>query len=96
LEQDFHPNRLFINIKYYHMNTNTKILLGIIGAATAGAVIGMLMAPEKGTDMRKLMKNTANDWLTAFSDMLATGKGKVAEVKDNLETAANRYTGATN
>jgi len=54
------------------------------------------MAPEKGTVLSKLMKNTANDLLTAFSDMLATGKGKVAEAKDNLETAANRYTGATN
>ncbi len=78
------------------MNTNSKFLLGIIGAAVAGAAIGMLMAPEKGSDMRKLMKNTANDWLTAFSDMLASGKGKVADIKDNLESTANRYTGASN
>ena len=30
------------------MTTSTKVLLGIIGAAAAGAVIGMLLAPEKG------------------------------------------------
>ena len=78
------------------MTTNQKFLLGIIGAAAAGAVIGMLMSPEKGSDMRKKVKTTANDWLTAFSDMLATGKGKVDDIKDNLETAANRYTGAAN
>lgn len=78
------------------MNTNTKILLGIIGAATAGAVIGMLMTPEKGSDMRKLMKNTANDWLSAIADLVATGKAKANDMKDDLETTANRYTGAAN
>ncbi len=78
------------------MTTNTKVLLGIIGAAAAGAVVGMLLAPEKGTDIRKQMKDTAKDWLEAFSDLVATGKGKAAEVKENIEATASRYTGATN
>lgn len=78
------------------MNTNTKFLVGIIAAATAGAVIGMLMTPEKGSDMRKLMKNTANDWLSAIADLVATGKDKAGDMKDDLETAANRYTSAVN
>ena len=78
------------------MTTNTKFLLGIIGAATAGAVIGMLMAPEKGSDMRKQVKDTAKDWLDAFSDLVTNGKEKVAEAKENIEATASRYTGATN
>jgi gas vesicle protein len=78
------------------MNNNSKILLGIIGAAAAGAVIGMLMTPEKGSDLRKIVKKSANDWLSAFADMIATGKGKVKDMKDDLESTANRYTGATN
>lgn len=78
------------------MNTNTKFLVGIISAAVAGAVIGMLMTPEKGSDMRKLMKNTANDWLSAIADLVATGKNRAGDMKDDLETAANRYTNVVN
>jgi len=29
------------------MTTGTKVVLGILGAAAAGVVIGMLIAPEK-------------------------------------------------
>ena len=35
------------------MNTKTKIVLGIIGAAAAGAAIGLLLAPEKGSDLQE-------------------------------------------
>jgi gas vesicle protein len=35
------------------MTTGTKVVLGILGAAAAGVVIGMLIAPEKGSEMRK-------------------------------------------
>jgi gas vesicle protein len=35
------------------MNTKSKVLLGILGAAAAGVVIGMLVAPEKGKETRK-------------------------------------------
>ena len=39
------------------MNSSTKVILGIIGAAAAGAVIGMLLAPEKGSDIRQRVKD---------------------------------------
>ena len=29
------------------MTTTTKVILGIVGAAAAGAVVGMLLAPTK-------------------------------------------------
>ena len=35
------------------MSTQSKVILGILGAAAAGVVIGLLIAPEKGEDMRK-------------------------------------------
>ncbi|WP_315822208.1 YtxH domain-containing protein [Paraflavitalea speifideaquila] len=35
------------------MTTTTKVLLGIVGAAAAGVVIGMLVAPDKGSELRK-------------------------------------------
>jgi len=39
-----------------------SILIGIIAAATAGVLVGMLIAPEKGEDIRKNIKNTVGDW----------------------------------
>ena len=33
------------------MTTKSKIVLGIVGAAAAGVVVGLLLAPERGADM---------------------------------------------
>lgn len=55
-------------------NSNGKILLGILGAAAAGVVIGMLIAPEKGEDLRKNIRKTADDWMDEIASL--AGKGK--------------------
>jgi gas vesicle protein len=61
-------------IKKKFMNSTGKVLLAIIGAAAAGAIIGMLVAPEKGTDLRKRISETTGDWASQLSDLLAQGK----------------------
>ena len=53
---------------------NGKLILGILGAAAAGVVVGMLIAPEKGEDLRKSIKRTAEDWMDEIAKL--TGKGK--------------------
>lgn len=64
------------------MNSTTKMIIGITVAAAAGAAIGMLLAPEKGTDLQKKLKEGANDWLKNFSSLLSTGKDLVTGLKD--------------
>jgi len=39
-----------------------SIFVGIIAAATAGVLVGMLIAPEKGEDIRKNIKDAVGDW----------------------------------
>jgi gas vesicle protein len=56
-----------------------SILIGIIAAATAGVLVGMLIAPEKGEDIRKNIKNTVGDWTKKVSDLIANGKEEFAE-----------------
>ena len=77
------------------MTTRTKVILGLVGAAAAGVIVGLLVAPEKGSDMRKKVGDTATDWAGRVSDLFTSAKGEV----DNLKTkgsnlakeAANKF-----
>lgn len=51
------------------MSTKSKIVLGVVGALAAGVVIGLLVAPEKGSDMRKRIRKTAGDWADNLSGL---------------------------
>lgn len=70
------------------MTTQAKVLLGILGAAAAGAVIGMLCAPEKGSELRRKIRSAANDWACQLGDMIKSGKHKAEEFMDE---AGNKY-----
>ena len=74
------------------MNTG-KVILAIIGAAAAGAVIGMLVAPEKGSELRKRISDTTGDWATQLSQLLATGKEQLENLKQTAVNEADNLTG---
>jgi len=69
--------------------------MGLVGAAAAGVIVGLLIAPEKGSDTRKKVGDTASDWAGRLSDLFSSAKSEV----DNLRTtganvakeAANRF-----
>ena len=65
------------------MNSTGKVLLAIIGAAAAGAIIGMLVAPEKGSDLRKRISDTTGDWASQLSQLLAQGKEQLENLKQS-------------
>ena len=81
------------------MTSTTKVILGIVGAATAGAVIGMMLAPEKGSDIRQRVKDAANDWACQLADLFAEGKSELSNLtnkaakkaKDMAGQAQDRY-----
>jgi gas vesicle protein len=70
------------------MTTSTKVILGIVGAAAAGAVIGMLLAPDKGSELRKKVKDTANDWACQLADLFAEGKTELQNLKNKAAKGA--------
>ena len=72
------------------MNTNSKVVLGILGAAAAGVVIGMLLAPEKGEETRKKLRKTAEDWADSVSNLWARGRAAADEAANDLKEKA-RY-----
>lgn len=70
------------------MNSTSKFLITVIGAAAAGAVLGLLLAPEKGTDLRQKIKSAANDWADQLLDLVNSSREKMGEVKGELKARA--------
>ena len=81
------------------MTTISKVILGLAGAAAAGVLVGLLLAPEKGTDTRKKITRAAGDWATQLSDLFASAKDEIANLKNKgskvASDAASRYTNTT-
>ena len=69
------------------MTTGTKVVLGILGAAAAGVAIGMLIAPEKGSEMRARIRKSAGDWADNLTNLFVKGKEELADLS---ATAADK------
>jgi len=79
------------------MNSTSKTILAVMGAAAVGAIIGMLVAPEKGSDLRRKITDATGDWTTQLSDLLAQGKEQLNNLKNKAtsEGATSNYASET-
>ena len=68
------------------MTTGTKVLLGILGAAAAGVVVGLLIAPEKGSETRKRIARTTGDWADQVSGLFKNGRTEYENLKDKARS----------
>jgi YtxH-like protein len=73
-------------LKFIIMTTTTKVILGLVGAAAVGAAVGMLLAPEKGSDIRKNIKDSAGKWSDKLSDMWQNGKKAAEKASSRMQT----------
>lgn len=62
------------------MSTKSKIILGLVGAAAAGVVVGILLSPDKGSEVRKNIGKTAGDWADHLTDLFANAKGEIKDL----------------
>lgn len=80
------------------MTTKSKIILGLVGAAAAGVIVGLVLAPEKGSDVRQKLKTTAGEWADHLTDLFADAKGEIQNLKNKgskmANDAANKYSNA--
>jgi gas vesicle protein len=64
------------------MSDNGKILSALLLGAAAGAVLGLLFAPGKGSDTRKNLQGSAEDLIGKLSDSISEGKDMLMGLKD--------------
>jgi len=64
------------------MNTTGKFLFGFVVGAIAGATIGLLLAPEKGENTRKLISETIEEYAQKGKDFYDSKKSKTKEDED--------------
>ena len=73
------------------MNSTSKTILAVMGAAAVGAIIGMLVAPEKGSELRRKITDATGDWTTQLSDLLAQGKEQLNTLKNKVSSETSNY-----
>jgi gas vesicle protein len=74
------------------MSTSTKVALGVFGALSAGVIIGLLIAPEKGTEMRQRIKKTAGDWASQLGNVFSHAEEEVEQLKQKATRTAKAAT----
>ena len=71
------------------MSAKTKLVLGLVGAAAAGVVIGLLLAPDSGAATRQKIADTAGDWTDHLSDLFSSVKDQAADLQKQGYKAAS-------
>ena len=65
---------------------NTKnLMLGLVSTFAAGAVLGILFAPEKGNRTRRKIMRTGKDLFRKVDHTLEDGKASLEEIRDVLK-----------
>jgi len=76
-----------------------KVFLGVLAGAAAGALAGILFAPDKGAKTRKKITRKGEDYLDALketiNEFLDTITEKMEKVKDEVSDYADKKMGKT-
>ncbi|MCY7311172.1 MAG: YtxH domain-containing protein [Bacteroidota bacterium] len=79
---------------------SSKVLLGFLAGAAAGALAGILLAPEKGSETRKKIAgkagNITDSVKNSFGDFIDSVKGAYAGAREDAEEFGDKATGKMN
>jgi gas vesicle protein len=66
------------------MNDSSKVLISFIGGAVVGAALGILFAPDKGSNTRKKIANSASDLKDQIADTASEKYQEFLDWKDRM------------
>lgn len=71
-----------------------KMILSIAAGVAAGAIIGVLLAPDKGTETRRKISQKSNEYAdglkTKFNDFIESMMDKFDSVKSEAENLVHK------
>ena len=66
------------------MNQSNKIITAFLAGAAAGALLGVLFAPAKGSETRAKIKEQGQKMTDEFQDVVEKGKEKMQDLRNKM------------
>lgn len=66
------------------MNDNTKVVVALLAGLAAGAALGLLFAPEKGSETRDKLSQSLKDLGDSIKDKAADEINNLTSLKDKV------------
>jgi gas vesicle protein len=73
------------------MNNNGKVLMALFGGIALGAIIGILIAPDKGSETRKKMADAAKDFKNKASEKMKEGMKMASGMKSKTNSETEEF-----
>lgn len=73
------------------MNNYSKVALAFLAGAAAGAVAGILLAPDSGEATRKKVIGRAKDFTDSVKDKVKEGWKQASGMKEKMMRDAEEY-----
>ena len=75
------------------MNDNSKAILALFAGLAAGAALGMLLAPEKGSETRNRINDSLTELGNELREKVNSGLQSIKGKAEELSGKANEMTG---
>ncbi len=74
------------------MNRTSKIIAAFAAGAAAGAILGLLFAPAKGSETREKIKDKAKKLSGDLEEKISKAEQKIKDLKEDMEEAIKEKT----